>query len=99
MGVPTPIGTLNVHRIAKRKEIGPKTLLEVVLREGKNRHLRRIFHSLKDPMFHTPLKVLDLKRLKVGPLILDIPVGGWRFLTLKEETQLLSSLKKPTQKD
>ncbi len=97
-GVPTPIGTLNVHSIARRREVGPKTQLEVVLNEGKNRHLRRIFHALKDPKFHTPLKVLDLKRVKVGPLILDTPVGGWRFSTQKEETQLFSSLKNPTQK-
>ena len=96
-GVPTPIGTLNVHGITKRKTVGPKTQLEVILNEGKNRHLRRIFHSLKDPKFHTPLKVLDLKRVKIGPLTLDIPVGGWRFSTQEEETKLFSSLKKPAQ--
>lgn len=99
IGVPTPIGTLNVHSITKRREVGPKTQLEVVLKEGKNRHLRRVFHALKDPKFHTPLKVLDLKRVKVGPLTLDIPVGGWRFSTQEEETQLFSSLKKPAQEN
>ena len=99
IGVPTPIGTLKVQGITKSREIGPKTQLEVVLRDGKNRHIRRIFHALKDPTFHTHLKVLDLKRLKVGPLILDIPVGGWRYSTLVEETQLLNSLKKPTYED
>ena len=99
IGVPTPIGILQVHRITKKREVGPKTQLEVVLREGKNRHLRRIFHALKDPKFHTPLKVLDLKRLQVGPLTLDVPVGDWRFVTVEEETQLLHSLKKPAQKD
>ena len=99
IGVPTPIGTLNVHSITKRREVGPKTQLEVVLREGKNRHLRRIFHALIDQKFHTPLKVLDLKRLQVGPLTLDIPVGDWRFSTLEEETQLFNSLKRHTQED
>ena len=93
IGVPTPIGILKVHRITKKREVGPKTQLEVVLNEGKNRHLRRVFHALKDPRFHAPLKVLDLKRRKIGPLILDIPVGGWRFSTLEEETQLSSALK------
>jgi 23S rRNA pseudouridine2605 synthase len=88
-----------VHSITKRREVGPKTQLEVVLKEGKNRHLRRVFHALKDPKFHTPLKVLDLKRVKVGPLTLDIPVGGWRFSTQEEETQLFSSLKKPAQEN
>lgn len=99
IGVPTPIGTLNVHRITKRREVGPKTQLEVVLKEGKNRHLRRVFHALKDPKFHTSLKVLDLKRVKIGPLTLDIPVGGWRFSTQEEETKLFSFLKKPAQKN
>ncbi|HNP60548.1 MAG TPA: pseudouridine synthase [Nitrospirales bacterium] len=94
-GVSTSIGPLKVHRITKKREVGPKTQLEVVLREGKNRHLRRIFHALKDPKFHTPLKVLDLKRIQIGPLTLDIPVGAWRFSTPDEETQLLAIFKIP----
>ncbi|MDH5700314.1 MAG: pseudouridine synthase [Nitrospirota bacterium] len=98
-GVPTSIGTLKVHRITKKREVGPKTQLEVALWEGKNRHLRRVFHALKDPKFHTPLKVLDLKRVQIGPLILDIPVGAWRFSTTHEETQLFASLKTPRQGD
>jgi 23S rRNA pseudouridine2605 synthase len=98
-GVPTSIGTLKVHRITKKREVGPKTQLEVILREGKNRHLRRIFHALKDPKFHTPLKVLDLKRVQIGPLTLDIPVGTWRFSTPDEETLLFTSFKAPRQRD
>jgi 23S rRNA pseudouridine2605 synthase len=94
IGIPTTIGILKVHGITKKREIGPKTQLEVVLREGKNRHLRRLFHALDDPIYHTPLKVLDLKRVKIGPLALDVPVGDWRFLTLEEETQLLTTVKK-----
>jgi 23S rRNA pseudouridine2605 synthase len=98
-GVPTPIGTLKVHKITKKREVGPKTQLEVVLREGRNRHLRRVFHALKDPKFHTPLKVLDLKRVQIGPLTLDIPVGAWRFATPDEETKLFVSFKTPRQVD
>lgn len=91
-GIPTPIGILTAYRMSKRREIGHKTQLEVVLREGKNRHLRRLFHALKDPRFHTPLKVLDLKRIKVGPFTLDIASGRWRFSTLEEERQIFESL-------
>ncbi|HSF10470.1 MAG TPA: pseudouridine synthase [Nitrospirales bacterium] len=94
-GVSTSIGILTVHRVTKKREVGPKTQLEVVLREGKNRHLRRIFHALKDPKFQTPLKVLDLKRVQIGPLPLDIPVGTWRFSTPDEETQLMAIFKIP----
>jgi len=98
-GVSTSIGPLKVHRITKKREVGPKTQLEVVLREGKNRHLRRIFHALKDPKFHTPLKVLDLKRVQIGPLALDIPVGAWRFSTPDEEAKLLAIIKTPMHRD
>ena len=98
-GVPTSIGTLKVHKITKIREVGPKTQLEVVLREGKNRHLRRLFHALNDHKFHTPLKVLDLKRVKIGPLHLDLPVGAWRFATPDEETQLFSSINMLKPKD
>lgn len=98
-GVSTSIGTLKVHRITKKREVGPKTQLEVVLREGKNRHLRRIFHALKDPKFHTPLKVLDLKRVQIGPLTLDLPVGAWRFSTPDEEAKLWAIIKPSMHRD
>ncbi|WP_342347586.1 pseudouridine synthase [uncultured Nitrospira sp.] len=98
-GVSTSIGTLKVHRITKKREVGPKTQLEVVLREGKNRHLRRIFHALKDPKFNTPLKVLDLKRVQIGPLTLDLPVGAWRFSTPDEEAKLLAMIKPSMHRD
>ena len=97
-GVPTSIGTLKIHKITKTREVGPKTQLEVVLREGKNRHLRRLFHALKDPKFHNPLKVLNLKRVQIGPLRLDIPVGEWRFATRDEETQLFAAVNMPVPK-
>jgi len=96
--VPTSIGTLKVHQITKTREVGPKTHLAVVLREGKNRHLRRLFHALKDPKFHTPLKVLDLKRVQIGPLHLDLTVGAWRFATRDEATQLFTLLNLPMSK-
>jgi 23S rRNA pseudouridine2605 synthase len=95
-GIPTSLGTLTAHRISKRRDIGPKTALEVVLKEGKNRHLRRLFHALKDPKFQTPLKVLDLKRVTVGPFTLDIPSGSWRFSTLEEERQVCERLSQKT---
>lgn len=90
-GIPSPFGLLKVHHVKKIREIGHKTYLQVVLTEGKNRHLRRLFHSFKDPQFHTPLKVLDLKRVRIGTLTLDTPAGEWRYLTQSEEKSLLQS--------
>ena len=68
---------------------GPKTRLKVVLDEGKNRHIRRLFGALQDPKFQTPLKVLELKRTAVGDLALDVPSGKWRFLTPEESSRIL----------
>ncbi|KKM05670.1 hypothetical protein LCGC14_1751730 [marine sediment metagenome] len=88
-GVKTAIGILKVKRVEVLGCAGPKTRLLVALLEGKNRHVRRIFGSLQDPQFHTPLKVLDLKRIQIGTIKLDIASSRWRFLTHKEEKALI----------
>ena len=88
-GVKTPIGILKVKRVKVLGYAGPKTRLLVTLSEGKNRHVRRIFGALQDPQFHTSLKVLDLKRIQIGTIKLDIPSSRWRFLTHKEEKALI----------
>jgi len=72
---------------------GAKTKLRVVLNEGKNRHIRRLFGALKDPKFGTPLKVLELKRISIGSFNLDIESGKWRYLTLDEEKMLIPQLR------
>jgi 23S rRNA pseudouridine2605 synthase len=61
---------------------------EVVLDEGKNRQLRRIFAEVG-------LEVLRLIRVAVGPLVLgELPKGGWRRLTA-DEVKGLSSGSRP----
>jgi 23S rRNA pseudouridine2605 synthase len=94
-GIETPWGVLGVHALEIMREIGPKTFIRVTLTEGKNRHIRRLFHSFEDPAMHTPLKVLDLKRVQIGSLKLDIPSGQWRYVTENEETNLLAALPAP----
>jgi 23S rRNA pseudouridine2605 synthase len=74
---------------------GPKTRLMVELTEGKNRHIRRVFGALQDPQSHTPLKVLDLKRIQIGSVKLDIPSSQWRFLTHEEENALIGGTARP----
>ncbi len=88
-GVKTAIGILKAERVEISGYAGHKTRLLVELLEGKNRHIRRIFGSLKDPQFNSPLKVLDLKRIQIGTVKLDIPSTKWRFLTHKEEKALI----------
>ena len=69
---------------------GAKTKLKIVIDEGKNRHIRRLFGAMKDPKFGTPLKVLELKRVSIGSFGLDIESGKWRWLTIEEEKGLIN---------
>lgn len=63
-------------RIRGRKR--QSTLLEVVLREGKNREIRRVFARCGH-------KVQHLKRIAIGPLRLgELPAGSYRPLDRRE---------------
>ena len=62
------------------------TWLEIVLDEGKNRHIRRIVAQLG-------IEVLRLVRVAIGPLALgDLPKGASRPLTAGEELSLDQAL-------
>jgi 23S rRNA pseudouridine2605 synthase len=59
--------------------------LEIVLNEGRNRHIRRLLAAHE-------LSVKRLIRIAIGPLRLgELPKGGWRALT---ETEI-ASLSRP----
>ena len=87
-GVESRLDILKVLDVEKIGTGGAKTKLRVKIDEGKNRHIRRLFGSLKDPKFGTPLKVLNLSRISIGNFKLDIESGKWRFLSLEEEKAL-----------
>ena len=87
-------GVESIHGLLKAKvekigNGGAKTKLKVELEEGKNRHIRRLFGALKDPKFGTPLKVLELIRVSIGSLKLNMEMGKWRYLSLEEEKLLI----------
>ena len=88
-GVESKHGLLKALVVEKLGMGGAKTKLKIIIDEGKNRHIRRLFGALKDPKFGTPLKVLELKRVSIGGFELDIESGGWRFLTVEEERGLI----------
>jgi len=56
---------------------------EVILSEGRNRQIRRMFQRVG-------FNVLKIKRVQLGPLVLDIPPGKYRALTVREVAQLKS---------
>ena len=58
--------------------------LQFVLHEGRNRQIRRMCELVE-------LKVVDLFRVRIGPLALgDLPEGRWRPLTPAERGQLIA---------
>ena len=59
--------------------------LRIVLREGRNRQIRRMCELVE-------LKVVDLFRVRVGPVRLgDMPEGRWRLLTAEERAALMGA--------
>lgn len=77
-------------RIKGRKKNG--TLLEMVLDEGRNREIRRLFARLDH-------KVQRLTRIAVGPVRLgDLPSGAVRLLNKKEITALREAVAAGPQK-
>ncbi len=62
--------------------------LVVVLDEGRNRHIRRMFESLG-------IEVLRLVRVAIGPLLLgDLAKGAYRSLTAGEKRTLDDAMRK-----
>jgi len=92
-GVDSKYGLLKALEVEKIGMGGVKTKLRVKIDEGKNRHIRRLFGTLKDPKFNTPLKVLNLTRISIGSFDLNIESGKWRYLTQEEEINLLKNLR------
>jgi 23S rRNA pseudouridine2605 synthase len=69
---------LKVKSVRKLREGGKNCWLEIVLDEGKNRHIRRMLDACG-------IKVLRLIRVAIGPLQLgDLPKGTTRELTNQE---------------
>lgn len=81
-GVGAGDGRLAAKRVGVLRSGTRNCWLEVVLDEGKNRHIRRLLEALG-------VGVLRLVRVSVGPLALgDLPKGAYRRLTPEEVAAL-----------
>jgi 23S rRNA pseudouridine2605 synthase len=77
---------LRVKRATILRQGERNSWLEIVLDEGKNRHIRRMLE-------HLGIEVLRLVRVAIGPLALgDLPKGAHRPLTQAEKLSLDGAL-------
>jgi 23S rRNA pseudouridine2605 synthase len=81
-GVDDGTERLQCRRVSVIREGAKKTWLEIVLDEGRNRHIRRMLDALK-------IETLRLIRVAIGPLPLgELAKGQWRWLHPDEVTAL-----------
>jgi len=81
-GVSTDAGFLRVRQASILRQGARNAWLEIVLDEGKNRHIRRMLEALG-------IEVLRLVRVAIGPLLLGgLPKGAFRKLTAEEKQAL-----------
>src|SRR6201987_1337900 len=69
-------------------EDAPNPWYEVILIEGRNRQIRRMFQN-------TGFLVEKIKRVQLGPLRLDIPPGKVGPLTVRDGAQLKALARRP----
>jgi 23S rRNA pseudouridine2605 synthase len=75
-------GKARARRVRVVGQQGDSTQIEMVLAEGKNREVRRMWAKLGH-------KVMRLNRVAIGPLtIKGLKPGSWRNLTAEEVSQL-----------
>ena len=75
---------LRAEKVRILKATGSGSVVELILREGKNREVRRLFEA-------QGLTVDRLQRTQIGPIKLgELPKGKWRTLTPSEVKSLLT---------
>lgn len=66
------------------KNMGNRSVVEIIIHEGKNRQVRRMCEAIGH-------RVRKLKRIRIGKIKLDkLNTGQWRYLTDKEIEYLKS---------
>ena len=75
--------------LVPRSKRSPHPWYEITLVEGRNREIRRMFEMVGH-------HVEKIKRVRYGPLTLDVPPGQFRALTLKEVERLRTAASRGT---
>jgi 23S rRNA pseudouridine2605 synthase len=74
---------LQCHTVKIQKSSGRESHLEVVLTQGKNREIRRLFKSLG-------FEVTRLRRIQYGPFKLEgLPSGAWSEIPIEDVRKAL----------
>ncbi|MFA4875278.1 MAG: pseudouridine synthase, partial [bacterium] len=82
-GVKLSDGKTLPSRVRRIDKGGPNALLEISIREGRNRQVRRMCDAIGSP-------VIRLRRVSIGPVKLgQLKPGAWRFLRGEEVQQLI----------
>jgi 23S rRNA pseudouridine2605 synthase len=78
-GVELEDGTARAEDVTTRRtRDGTRLVLELTLREGRNREIRRMLRALE-------VHIRRLRRVRFGPIELGrLPAGAWRTLTTEE---------------
>jgi 23S rRNA pseudouridine2605 synthase len=83
---------LRVKKAGMLRAGGANSWIEIILDEGKNRHIRRMLE-------HSGLEVLRLVRVSIGPLQLgELAKSSCRALTRNEKLALDHALVRPGQR-
>jgi 23S rRNA pseudouridine2605 synthase len=68
------------------EHIGPRTVMEITITEGRKRQVRRMFSAVGHP-------VIELQRVSFGPVALEgLEEGRWRPLTGEEVASLRAAV-------
>lgn len=86
-GVDLKDGKTLPARVKRVDKGGPNALMEISIREGRNRQVRRMCDAIGHP-------VIKLRRVAIGPIRLgSLKEGKWRHLRAKEVVQLATPAK------
>ncbi|MCX7622526.1 MAG: pseudouridine synthase [Thermomicrobium sp.] len=90
-GVPVDGRPVQIRRLEAIRTEPEGTVYRIVIHEGRNRIIRRVFERVGYP-------VLRLHRVRIGPVRLgDLPPGQWRDLTPEELAALRRAVGLPPQ--